>query len=239
VRAPSISPGKLRYAPIPVRALADLRLNAMHLRTLGVVAAFDRLGKNGSGCWASQNKIAKILGIDKTNLSHRLSDLRDYGYITSEMNPDKRWFRVHRIIYTDADFDTLGADKSVVTHNNCLGKSVVTGDNFSCYPEQHQLHQQTKKDNETNDLQNMTIVPTITKTIEEAGNGLLRGQNCAEARHRSMPASEAETYLTECESLTVESLVFERKLIEQLADDPCLPEELNERAAILLCQISQ
>ena len=238
MRAPSISPGKLRYAPIPVRALADLRLNAMHLRTLGVVAAFDRLGKNGSGCWASQNKIAKILGVDKTNLSHRLSDLRDYGYITSEMNPDKRWFRVHRVIYTDADFDTLGDGKLAVTGNNCLGKSVVTGNNISCYPEQHQLHQQIQNDSEINGVQNVTIVPTITKTIEEAGRCLVRGQNCAEARIRPMTASEAETYLTECERQDA-VLTYERKAIERIYNDPALPEALNQRAAKLLCQISQ
>jgi DNA-binding MarR family transcriptional regulator len=222
-----------------VRALGDLRLGVGHFRALGVVAAFDRLGKNGSGCWTSQNKIGKILGIDKTRLSHCLSDLRRYGYITSEMNPDKRWFRVHRVIYTDADFDTLGAGKSVAPQSNCLSKSVAPGDNISCALAQHQLRPPLEKDSEIKGVQNVTIVPTITKTIEEAGKFLVRGQNCAEAR-RPMKASEAESYLTECERLVgdpTETLIYERKAIEQIANDACLPEVLNERATNLLCQI--
>ena len=93
-----------RFAPLPLRALRDPRLGRLHLCTLGIVAAFDRLGKNGSGCWASQNTIAEIAAVDKTRLSHSLSDLRDYGYISSEINPHRRWFRVHRVIYTDEDF---------------------------------------------------------------------------------------------------------------------------------------
>ena len=54
-----------RFAPLPLRALRDQRLGGLHLRTLGIIAAFDRLGKNGSGCWASQNTIAKIAGVEK------------------------------------------------------------------------------------------------------------------------------------------------------------------------------
>ncbi len=50
---------KQRFAPLPLRALRDLRLGVTHLRTLGIVAAFDRMGKNGSGWWASQKKIAR------------------------------------------------------------------------------------------------------------------------------------------------------------------------------------
>ena len=101
---PAASTGKKqRFAPLPLRALRDQRLGGLHLRTLGIIAAFDRLGKNGSGCWASQNTIAKIAGVDKARLSRSLSDLRDFGYINSELNPHKRWFRVHRVIYTDDD----------------------------------------------------------------------------------------------------------------------------------------
>ena len=97
-----------RFAPLPLRALRDQRLGGLHLCTLGIIAAFDRLGKNGSGCWASQNTIAKIAGVDKARLSRSLSDLRDFGYISSELNPHKRWFRVHRVIYTDDDAELLG-----------------------------------------------------------------------------------------------------------------------------------
>jgi len=232
---------KQRYAPIPLRALCDPRLGWLHLRTLGIVAAFDRLGKNGQGCWTSQNKIAEILGVGKTRLSHSLSDLRDWGYITSAVNPQKRWFRVHRVIYTEADFDTLGTGKSVAPQRNCSEKSVAESDPIGCPGAQHQLRPPIEKDNETNNLQNVTIVPTITRTIEDAGKGLAKGQNCAEARSRSLPLAEAETYLTECEELAAspdrDTLKFEREAIQRIAEDACLPEQVNERAVKLLAQI--
>jgi hypothetical protein len=86
---PTATAGKQqRFAPLPLRALRDQRLGWLHLRTLGIIAAFDRLGKNGSGCWASQNKIAAIARVDKSRLSRSLSDLRDFGYISLTLNPD-------------------------------------------------------------------------------------------------------------------------------------------------------
>ena len=55
--------------------------------------------------------------------------------------------------------------------------------------------------------------------------------------------TEAEKYLTELEALATSSdrdnLKFERARIAQLAEDACLPEELNERAARLLSQIPE
>ena len=54
---PAASTGKQqRFAPAPLRALRDQRLGGLHLRTLGIIAAFDRLGKNGGGCWASKTR---------------------------------------------------------------------------------------------------------------------------------------------------------------------------------------
>ncbi len=122
---------KQRFAPFPLPALRDHHLGALHLRTLGMVAAFDRLGKNGSGCWASQHTIAEIVGVDKARLSHSLSALRDYGCVTSEMNPDKRWFRVHRVICTDADSNCLATGKSVASQDNSLS--------LMCSNRQHQV----------------------------------------------------------------------------------------------------
>jgi DNA-binding MarR family transcriptional regulator len=147
-RAPSA--GKQRFAPLPLRALCDQRLGGLHLRTLGIVAAFDRLGKNGSGCWASQNTLAKIAGVDKSRLSRSLSDLREFGYLSSELNPHKRWFRVHRVIYSDEDAHFWG-DKSVAPHDNCFDASVVKSEPISCTPEKNQLQRPSENNNENND----------------------------------------------------------------------------------------
>ena len=52
---------------------------------------------------------------------------------------------------------------------------------------------------------------------------------------------EPEKYLTDLETLADSSerdnLKFERACLEQMGGDPCLPEELNERAAQLLARI--
>ena len=240
-----------RFAPLPLRALRDLRLGRSHLCVLGIVAAFDRLGKNGSGCWASQNKIADIAGVNKARLSRSMSALRDYGYISSEMNPDKRWFRVHRVIYTEEDSQFWEVGKSVAPHDNRFGKSVAPHDNrfgksvvipepISCHFEQNQLSPTFETTNEISGLQNTTIVRTRTRTREEPVE-FAKGQDRAEAHNRSV-VSEADKYLTEVEALAASSddqdtLEFEGVRIQQIADDACLPEELNERATRLLSKM--
>ena len=236
---PAASTGKQqRFAPLPLRALRDQRLGGLHLRTLGIIAAFDRLGKNGSGCWASQNTIAKIAGVDKARLSRSLSDLREFGYISSQLNPLKRWFRVHRVIYTDEDAHVLD-DKSVASDDNRFDKSVAKSGPISCQNRANQLHGTSENNSQNNDLKKTTIVPTRTRTIDEPV-GEFEGQNCAEARSRSA-VSEPEKYLTDLETLAASSerdnLKFERACLEAMAGDPCLPEELNERAAQLLSKI--
>ena len=114
---------KKNFAPIPLRAVRDQRLTGHHLRVLAVIAAHDRLNKNGSGCWASQNRLAALLGCSKSRLSEGLSDLRDYGYIDSRLNPEKRWYRVHRVIYS-IDDERFWPSKSVPQERNSPAKSV-------------------------------------------------------------------------------------------------------------------
>jgi biotin operon repressor len=119
---------KQRFAPIPLRAVLDQRLTGHHFRVLALVAAHDRLGKNGNGCWASQDRLAALLGCGKSRISKGLSDLRDYGYIASELNPQKRWYRVHRVIYSSDD-ERFWTSKSVAKENNSFTKSVSMEDN--------------------------------------------------------------------------------------------------------------
>jgi len=219
---------KQRFAPIPLRALLDQRLTGHHLRLLGMIAAHDRLGKNGSGCWASQDRLAALLGCSKSRLSEGLSDLRDYGYIASQLNPQRRWHRVHRVIYS-IDDERFWASKSVPQERNSPTKSV---------PESraNQFHPTQKMSSENNDLQNVTIV----RTIEEKNKENLVGRNCAEARSRpTIGIDHAETYLAECEVLAAEALILERDVIAEMADNACLPESVNERAAKLLARIPE
>jgi DNA-binding MarR family transcriptional regulator len=223
-----------RFAALPLRALLDPRLGRLHLRTLGIICAFDRLGKNGGGCWASQNKIAGLARVDKAQLSRILSGLREFGYISSKLNPSNRWFRVHSVIYTDADAD-FWKPKSVAPRDNRFDKAVVKTEPISCAPEQNQLVEVSENTGEINEVQNVTIVPTKTQIIGETASGA-KGPDCAEARSRLTP-SDDEEYLIEVEALAAsnqQAFALERPRLEQIVSDPCLPEELNERAARLL-----
>ena len=224
---------KQRFAAIPLRALLDQRLTGHHLRLLGTVAAHDRLGKNGNGCWASQDRLAALLGCSKSTLSKRLSALRDYGYITSEHNPQKRWFRVHRVIY-NADDQRFWDTKSV---------SAREATDYPHSPNQFpnrakSVSTVTKLSNENNDLQNVTIVRTIESKKKET---VLDGRDCAEARSRpTIDPDHVEDYLTTCEALAAvgdATLKLERDVIAEIAEDACLPESLNERAATLLADV--
>jgi DNA-binding MarR family transcriptional regulator len=242
---------KPRYGPVPLRAARDLRLAALHFRVLLVIAAHDRLGKNGQGCWLAQNRIAEIVHCSKSHLSNVLGELRDWGFIKSKINRDRRWFRVHSVVYTDKDFSCLEpgksvhpqrnrSDKSVSSPVNCLDKSVHSGGKISSPGEVNQFTSPPKRNNEINDVKNMTIVPTITRTIEGTAE-VLRGPDRAEARHRGWSLAEAEKFLDDWEALAASSdrnyLKYERKQIAEIADDACLPAALNERAAKLLSQI--
>jgi DNA-binding MarR family transcriptional regulator len=221
---------KQRFAPTPLRALLDQRLTGHHLRLLGVIAAHDRLGKNGSGCWASQDRLAALLGCSKSTLSKRLSALRDCGYLASELNPQKRWFRVHRVVYTAAD-ERFWDPKSVSAK-----EETDLPNQFPNHPKS--VSTVTKLSKENNDLQNETIVRTIESKKKET---VLDGRDCAEARSRpTIDPDHVEDYLTTCEALAAvgdATLKLERDVIAEIAEDACLPESLNERAATLLADV--
>ena len=85
------------------------------------------------------------------------------------------------------------------------------------------------------------MLRSIKKDKKEE-NEIVDEAYCAEARTpEGREATEAEQYLTDCEALAAsderDSLKFEREKIEQLADDACMPESVNERATKLLGQI--
>jgi hypothetical protein len=169
---------------------------------LVAIASFDRIGKNGQGCWASQNKIAEIVDCSKAHLSNILSDLRDCGYITSKLNPDHRRLRVHRVVYTERDFDFVETPKTGPSRRNKIvhpgvnhSESIVHQQNTdSSLGDELSVHSSKKNDSKNNDLQNATIVKTITKTIEDRDSLSWRGRDCAEAHSKSLPLADAEKY---------------------------------------------
>jgi hypothetical protein len=103
-----------------------------------------------------------------------------------------------------------------------------------------------KKDGGQNDPSSLKSLSENDRTYvqhrEHIKEELVGGTDCAEAR-RQGEVREAEKYLSEIETVAAspdrDQLKFERRRIEQLASDACLPEALNERAARLLHQIDR
>jgi hypothetical protein len=232
---------KNRFAAIPLRALRDSRLSARHLRVLGIVAAHDQMDRNGAGCWAAQRRLAKLASCGEARLSDTISDLRDFGYLKSHKNPQRVHQRVHRIIYNDQD-SRWDQD---VSRTFPIGKAAKSGNFPNREKELSQSGKNTtvvtreKCPNDAEFWQNPSLRTYVqTDKKDNKGNGI--ETDCAEARSQGT-VTEAENYLANCEALAASDdrqiLKFEREKIEQLADDACMPESVNEQATKLLGQI--
>ena len=205
-----------RFAPVPRRAARDLRLGGRHFRALAIIAAHDQLDKNGAGCWASQRRLATLAGVQELALSHTLTELRAFGYITSIIHPTNRRRRIHRIVYDDRDKNW--------DRDACPTQQDARPD--SCAPEQVSEGRYLQKttpilaenggkfdasENDPKDLGLVTYVQTYKKDNDTDAQ-----TDRAEARYQSA-VSEAEKYLTDLEALAASSdrdaLKFERPLI--------------------------
>lgn len=103
---------KPTYAPLPARAIGDQKLTALDLRVLAALAAHDRLGANGIGCYASHPRLAALVGCHEKSLSRSLAVLAggDGGqqYIEAGRHPLNARLRVYRVRYTEFDKQFLG-----------------------------------------------------------------------------------------------------------------------------------
>ncbi|MCW5695320.1 MAG: hypothetical protein KIS96_01165 [Bauldia sp.] len=95
------------FAPVPLRCLVDGRLDDRHKLVLMVVAAHDRLGRNGLGCTASVSRIAELAGVDYTVCSAALNHLMRCGYLEGARQQDDGRARIWRVVYTDDDAKVL------------------------------------------------------------------------------------------------------------------------------------
>ena len=87
------------FAAISARATRDETLTNLQFRVLMVIAAHDRLGRNGQCCWAGLKTLAQEVGCHPTNVSTALKKLRDAGYIGEARHKDDGRRKSYRIIY--------------------------------------------------------------------------------------------------------------------------------------------
>lgn len=103
-------PVKPIYAPIPARALADTRLSGTDLRLLAAIAAHDRFGKNGTGCFASQRRLAALVNAHEKAVARSAGRLVEFGYTTTERSPTNGRLVVYRVVYNEDDASAMRGD---------------------------------------------------------------------------------------------------------------------------------
>lgn len=109
------------FAPMPLRAIGDVRLGALDLRVLGCIGFHDRMSgprKSGRGCYAGNEKLADEVGCHYTRLSVTITKLVELGYLKREQHPvNKRW-RTYRLIYNEADHSLPNGKVSAAVKRN-------------------------------------------------------------------------------------------------------------------------
>ena len=94
-----MSEPKPQFAPVPVEAMPDTKLSASHWRLLVAIAWHDRMGVNGSGCYASHKTLGREAGVHFSNVSNLAGDLAKRGYIEVRRNANDRRTRSYALIY--------------------------------------------------------------------------------------------------------------------------------------------
>jgi DNA-binding MarR family transcriptional regulator len=105
------------YAPIPARAIGDDKLTAEDFRVLGVIAAHDRLGANGIGCYASVSRLAQLTQAHVKSVSRTISSLAQRGYIEINANPMDKRRHVYRVRYTEMDAALMATARKEIGNN--------------------------------------------------------------------------------------------------------------------------
>jgi hypothetical protein len=197
-----------RFAPVPARAIGDLRLSARHLRVLAAVAIHDRFGRNGQGCWAGRKRLADEVQCSESHLSDALGDLRLFGYINSERHPMNRRTMVHRVVYNSDDTSRIrDLSRTQAEH----------------VPQPSAKPLQTFRDGTSNILGEASI-----KNSVETSHPIKTEQQVA----------GVENYLNEVEAVLADlsiaaSARCEHAALSRIVEDASLPELIRSRAARL------
>lgn len=160
-----------QYAPYPLRALRDQRLTGLHLRVLGVIAAHDRLNKNGQGCRAGNKRLAELSGCHLKSLSPAIKALAELGYIEADTNPLNRRSRIYTVIYTDEDAESFGFRKPArIARQGCDQEMPQQGEIGNHQPTQNPAignHQPTQTiDNPLNSGRNTNRIYSVKQKID-------------------------------------------------------------------------
>jgi hypothetical protein len=119
------------YGAIPFRALRDRELAGVPLALLGIIAAHDRFGRNGQGCWASHKRLAELVGCRREAVTLALGILLERGYVSMAVDEQDARRRVYSVVYdNEADSEAFQGrrgsrrEKCAPEHTDRSGKPV-------------------------------------------------------------------------------------------------------------------
>ena len=90
---------KAPWCAIPARAMSDAALTGLSFRVLMAIAWHDRFNRNGRGCYASQETLARECDTHRKSLYDAITLLKKRGYITEAPDPKDGRRRVYRVVY--------------------------------------------------------------------------------------------------------------------------------------------
>ncbi|KQT96968.1 helix-turn-helix domain-containing protein [Rhizobium sp. Leaf453] len=232
---------KINFAPIPARAMGDETLTALDLRVLIVVAAHDRFGGNGIGCYAGHKRLAALAQCHLKSLSRSLAALAQAGYITGRENPLNRKTRIYQVVYSEQDTlymksceapkgnkiatDVTEIGNEPATDHDMIGNELATQTAFTG-------NQTAPK---TSRIGNHSNSKTVSNHEDAEGNiscEAVINHREADERYPAEAARPSERDISDGETLSkIERIMRTKKLIPQ--DNITLNDllaEINERA---------
>ncbi len=166
------------FAPLPARAMADEALSALDLRVLAALAAHDRFGANGIGCYASHPRLAGLVNCHLKSLSRSLRVLAELGYIEASQHPLNKRLRVYRVVYLPSDKAVMkgGIGNEPVTDTDPIGNQPVpeNGPNGPIGNQHFQESEQLQEDAGVNILGEALSIASETVKDNSVETALLR-----------------------------------------------------------------
>jgi hypothetical protein len=198
------------FACLPLRAIADPRLSALHFRVLACIAWHDRLSRKrkhgtGSGCVARHETLAQEVGCDYTRLSATITDLVHWGFLERDSNPLNRRLRTYHVLYTHEDRLRTGkpSTPSTVCEPGNNGATVCEPANndptIVCQNDPQQFANRSSHVSENQDKSALNIFCEAEDIKTRAHARAEEGRNCAEAHRATGGAGDLDAQLTEAE----------------------------------------